>query len=223
LHRRHIIKAGAEEEKKLAEETGNLVEAKKMAGRSIKVTPEMTADAKRLITLMGLPVVEATSEAEAQCSVICAAGKAFAVATEDMDALTFGTPILIRGFNNKKEPLSEIHLDVVLKEFGMTMDQFIDLCILCGCDYTTSVDGIGPVKAYKYVEQLKSLEAVIAKVDNEVSKSTKKKKYTVPKDFDYVTARRLFKTPNVIDPKTLEVFNIFNYFSLNGENLLKKN
>eukprot|EP00831_Metopus_contortus_P004290 TRINITY_DN1157_c0_g1_i2.p2 TRINITY_DN1157_c0_g1~~TRINITY_DN1157_c0_g1_i2.p2 ORF type:complete len:389 (-),score=86.19 TRINITY_DN1157_c0_g1_i2:34-1200(-) len=205
LHRRHLLKTGAEEEKKLAEEEGDLVEARKMAGRSVKVTPEMTADAKKMVQLMGLPIVEASSEAEAQCAVMCREGRVYATATEDMDALTFGTKILLRGFNSKKEPITEIHLDTVLKEFGMTMDTFIDLCIMCGCDYTTTIDGIGPVKAFKYVASCKTMEAALEKIDSEYSKSTKKKKYTLPPDFDYVTARTLFKAPEVIDPSTIEL------------------
>ena len=62
-----------------------------MAGRSIKITPEMMADAKKLIRFMGCPVIEAPCEAEAQCAQIVKHGLAFATATEDMDALTFGT------------------------------------------------------------------------------------------------------------------------------------
>ena len=53
----------------------------------------MTADAKKLVQLMGLPLIESASEAEAQCAQICKEGKAFATVTEDMDALTFGTPV----------------------------------------------------------------------------------------------------------------------------------
>lgn len=82
------------------------------------------------------------------------AGKAYATATEDMDALTFGmwiaeqsilnvlgTEILVRGFNNKKEPILEISFNQMLKELDMPYEQFIDLCILCGCDYTQTIDG----------------------------------------------------------------------------------
>lgn len=29
----------------------------------------------------------------------------------------------------------------VLEELGLTMDQFIDLCILCGCDYIGTIKG----------------------------------------------------------------------------------
>ena len=76
-----------------------------MAGRSIRVTPEMMADAKRLVKLMGAAVVEAPCEAEAQCAELVKMGLAFATASEDMDSLTFGTNFLLRGFNSKKEPI----------------------------------------------------------------------------------------------------------------------
>jgi hypothetical protein len=36
-----------------------------MAGRSVKVTKEMMEDAKKLLRLLGTPVIEATGEAEA--------------------------------------------------------------------------------------------------------------------------------------------------------------
>ncbi len=39
---------------------------------------------------MGVPVIEATSEAEAQCSAMAKAGIVYATGSEDMDALTFG-------------------------------------------------------------------------------------------------------------------------------------
>ena len=39
--------------------------AKRMAGRSIRVTKEMMEDAKKLLKLMGTPIVEAPGEAEA--------------------------------------------------------------------------------------------------------------------------------------------------------------
>jgi len=36
-----------------------------MSGRSVKVSKEMIADSKKLIALMGCPVIEAVGEAEA--------------------------------------------------------------------------------------------------------------------------------------------------------------
>ena len=77
----------------------------KMAGRSIKITAEMMNDAKKLLRLMGTPIIEAPGEAESQCAILAKHGIAYGTASEDMDALTFGTNYLLRGFNSKKEPI----------------------------------------------------------------------------------------------------------------------
>jgi len=91
LDKRKELKQNAEEEKDAAMEAGDWEKAKQMAGRSIKITPEMMSDAKKMLKLMGCPVIEAPCEAEAQCAVIVKHGLAFATATEDMDCLTFGS------------------------------------------------------------------------------------------------------------------------------------
>ena len=121
----------------------------------------MIEDAKTLVRHLGVPLVEAEGEAEAQCAVLCREGKAFATATEDMDALTFGTPFLLRGFNSKKEPITQIELAKVLEGFEMTMTEFVDLCIMCGCDYTKSIHGVGPIKAFKYIKEHGNIEKVL--------------------------------------------------------------
>lgn len=65
LDKRKEMKEKAEEERKEAEEKGDWERVKQMAGRSVKVTNEMMADAKKLVRLLGAAVVEAPCEAEA--------------------------------------------------------------------------------------------------------------------------------------------------------------
>ena len=82
---------------------------------------------------MGVPIVEAPSEAEAQCAELVKKGVVWATATEDMDALTFGSPRLLRHMTYaeaRKMPIVEIELDAVLRELKLTMPEFIDMCIL---------------------------------------------------------------------------------------------
>ena len=80
---------------------------------------------------------------------------------------------MLRGFNSKKEPITEINFEEMLKgidiKWGLEMDydQFIDLCILCGCDYCDHIDGIGPVTAFKLIKTHVNLENVIKFLESE--------------------------------------------------------
>jgi flap endonuclease-1 len=91
-----------------------------------------------------------------------------------MDSLTFGTNVLLRGFNSKKEPIIQIELEQVLEGFGMSQTEFIDLCILCGCDYTTNIPGIGSVTAFKLMEDHRNIEAIIEKIEKDNEDPKKK-------------------------------------------------
>lgn len=136
-----------------------------------------------------------------------------------MDALTFGSTVLLRHMTfseARKMPIQEIHLDKVLSELELTQTevctiykvkltpklivfnyfQFIDLCILLGCDYCDSIRGIGPKRAIELIKKHRNLEAIIESLDS---------KYTVPEGWIYKEARELFVTPEVHDPESLEV------------------
>lgn len=75
--------------------------------------------------------------------------------------------------------------------------QFIDLCILLGCDYTDSIRGIGPKRAIDLIKQHKSLENILDNIDT--------KKYQPPENWNYEGARELFVKPEIADPETIEV------------------
>ncbi len=76
---------------------------------------------------MGVPYVDSPSEAEAECAALVKKGKAYAVASEDMDSLAFGAPILLRGFSSKREPITEINYDDILETLQMSHYEFVDL------------------------------------------------------------------------------------------------
>ena len=114
-----------------------------------------------MLRLMGVPVIQAPGEAEAQASYMNKMGKVDAVCTEDTDCLVFGAVTMIRDLNNKKEPIVEITREKLLADLQLTNDQFIDMSILCGCDYSPKIEGIGPVKAYKFIKQMNNIEGVL--------------------------------------------------------------
>lgn len=62
------------------------------------------------------------------------AGKVFATATEDMDALTFGSSVLLRHLTfseARKMPVQEIHLDRVLEGLALSQDEVRHGFLLC--------------------------------------------------------------------------------------------
>lgn len=122
-----------------------------------------------------------------------------------MDALTFATPILLRNLNSKKEPIVEINYDIMLTELKLSHNEFVDLCILCGCDYLSRIEGVGPVNAFKLITEHRTLEKVLSHIEEVNESNTKKAKYTIPKSYDFLSARDLFNAPDVDDPEQLEV------------------
>ncbi|CAL8070026.1 unnamed protein product [Orchesella dallaii] len=181
-----------------AQEAGDAEEADKMQRRLVKVDKTHVAEAKQLLTFMGVPFVEAPCEAEAQCAFLQKTGQVFGVGTEDMDALTFGTKVLLRHLTfseARKMPIKEFYLETVLEALQFTMDEFIDVCILLGCDYCDSIRGIGPKRALELMKSHRSIEKILDNID--------KNKYTVPEYFPYKQARELFKNPEV--DKTVQI------------------
>jgi len=196
---RKAKKQEAEKALEEAKERGDEEAIQKQVGRTVRVTKEQNEQAKQLLRLMGLPVVDAPGEAEACCAGLCKAGKVYGAVTEDADCLTFGTPLLIRNLlaaESAKKQIFEVNLNIALTQLGVTMDQFIDFCILSGCDYCDTIRGVGPNTAIKLLMQHGSLEKVIENLDPEKS--------PVPSRFPYKEARELFKEAECVDTSNLE-------------------
>ncbi|KAH7437330.1 hypothetical protein KP509_05G066100 [Ceratopteris richardii] len=186
--RREDANAGLAE----AVETGDKADIEKYSKRTVKVTKQHNEDCRRLLRLMGVPVIEAPGEAEAECAALCKSGKVYAVASEDMDSLTFGTPKFLRHLmepTSRKLPVVEFDISKVLQGLELTMEQFIDLCILCGCDYCDTIKGIGAQTALKLIRQYGCLESVIENLN--------KDRYQIPDLWPFKEARELFKSPLV--------------------------
>lgn len=180
LLRRRKVKQEATEKKEEAEEVGDLAEALKQQQRTTYISKQEREDVKEMLRLMGVPVIQAPGEAEAQCSYMCAKGKVDAVCTEDTDCLVFGASIMVRDVNNKKEPLTEINRQAALEGLKLTEEEFIDMCILCGCDYSSKIEGIGPVKAYKFIQEMGCIEKVLEHCEFE-NKKDDKIRFVIPK------------------------------------------
>ncbi len=173
LAKRAEIKMEAQKKFEAAAKEEDVEAMQKFGARTARLTKEMVEDAKKLLTLMGVPVIQAPSEGDAQASFLVKNGDAWAVVSQDYDALLHGADRLIQnlsiaGRKKKSKVLATvivkpemIVLKEVLKELGITHDQLICLSILVGTDYHPGgVKGIGPKKALALVKEQKTAEKI---------------------------------------------------------------
>ncbi|XP_003741776.1 flap endonuclease 1 [Galendromus occidentalis] len=199
LEKRAERREEAQKELDKATEVGNQEDINKFQRRLVKVSKQHNADAQRLLALMGVPFLVAPCEAEAQCAELVKAQKVYAAATEDMDCLTFGASVLLRHMTfseARKMPIKEFNLPKILAELNFTQREFIDLCILLGCDYCGTIKGIGPKRAIELMRSHRCIENVLKNIDT--------KKYPPPEDWQFERARELFEKPDVTPGSELD-------------------
>lgn len=119
--------------------------------RCVSITKEQMDDCRELLSLMGIPYINATEEADSELAYLCKNNLVYAVMTEDMDILTFGAPRIIRNMLSFK-PLIEINLQDILENCKLTYEEFVELCIYFGCDYYSNNNNISNMDIYnKYI------------------------------------------------------------------------
>ena len=146
-------------------ENQDFEEAYKYSKQTSRLTKEMIEESKKLIEYLGLPVIQAPGEADAQAAFMCKNNDVDYVASSDMDCLVFGASYLVTNLTlsmKRKLPSGDvvyikpdlISLKDVLKSLDLTQDQLIVLAVLIGTDYNVGgVKGIGPKKALSLVKK----------------------------------------------------------------------
>jgi len=202
IEARRALKEEAEKEWKKALEEGDLRRALSKATRTSRLDSEMIEEALSLLDALGIPWVRAPSEGEAQMGHMARKGDVWAGASQDFDAILFGTPNLVRNLtlagrrrlpSGKSVDVSPeiVTLGDVLSVLEITREQLIDMAILIGTDFNDGVRGIGPKKALALIKRTGDIEGV-----------QKEGKVIVPEEFAEV--RRIFLEPEVTDDYSLK-------------------
>ncbi len=205
IERRRAIKEEASKKYEEAIAMGDLEAARRYAAMAAKLTDDMVNEAKRLLEAMGIPLVQAPAEGEAQAAYMVKVGDAYASASQDYDSLVFGSPRLIRNLTisgKRKLPRRDeyieirpelIELDKLLKTLGITYETLVDIAILVGTDYNPDgFEGIGPKKAYQLIKAYGSLE----RIPKALLKS--------PIEVDVISIKKYFMNPPVTRNYKLE-------------------
>ncbi len=180
----HLKREGARElarEKyETAKQDEDIVAMKRYGSQLIRLNETMIKESKELLEAMGIAVVQAPAEGEAEAAFLSKKNKEVdAVVSQDYDSLLFGAKKLIRNLtlSRRKKTISGyvevrpeiIVLEDVLKELEINQEQLICLGILVGTDYNPKgVLGIGQKKALQLVKEHKTPEKIFESVKDKI-------------------------------------------------------
>ena len=167
IEKRKKAKQIAEQKYEKAKTEKDIEKMKKYGGRFVKITDKIIEQSKELLEALGIPVIQAPGEGEAEAAVLARTNKVWAVASQDYDTLLYGAPYLIRNLTlaRRRKTSSGLYIDIkpeliefqqVVTELDIDKDQLICLAILVGTDYNPGgVRGLGQKKALEIVQKYK--------------------------------------------------------------------
>lgn len=178
--KRKLARELAKEKYESAKQEQDFSAMKRYSSQLLRLDDDMIAESKELLEAMGVAVVQAPSEGEAEASYLCKNNKEiYSVVSQDYDSLLFGAPRLIRNltisrrkknFNSYSEILPEIiELENVFNKLGINLQQLICLGILVGTDYNPrGVPGIGQKKALEIVKKYRIPYEIFKSVEEQI-------------------------------------------------------
>ncbi|XP_059533462.1 exonuclease 1 isoform X1 [Myotis daubentonii] len=181
---------------------GKVSEARECFTRCVNITPAMAHNVIKAARAQGVDCLVAPYEADAQLAYLNKAGIVQAIVTEDSDLLAFGCKKVILKmdqFGNGLE-IDQARLGMC-RQLGdvFTEEKFRYMCILSGCDYLSSLRGIGLAKACKVLRLANNpdIVKVIKKLGHYL-----KMNITVPEDYikGFIRANNTFLYQLVFDP-----------------------
>ena len=171
IEERRKIKEEYKEKMIKAREAEDFRDAKRYAQLTSKLDEDMIEESKKLINYFGIPIIDASSEGEAQSAYLVQLGDAWACASQDYDTLLFGGERLIRNFavsrtvkvrdTSKTLDIEYISLEKFLENLKITREQLVEMGILIGTDFFPGVKGIGQHTALDLIKEYGSLETIL--------------------------------------------------------------
>lgn len=141
----------------------------KMRGQILDIKPEDFQKTKELFDILKVPYFNAPLEAETTCADLCKRGLVDAVLSEDTDVMAYAAPVFLSKINTTNGTCMRIKYPDILEQLELKSEEFLDLCIMCGCDYNENIFRVGPEKAYKYIQKYSSIEGIAANTKLDVS------------------------------------------------------
>lgn len=179
--------------------------------------PEYKQALNELLVTLGVPVIRAPDEAERLCAALVKERKAALVLSPDSDLWVYDIDIVATDYNPLAHEFSIVSPSNIIKTVGLTREQWVDFCIMCGCDYNQNIPGIGPAKSFDLIKKHGSIEALPKNLNTDVLRHVRcRELYTIePSGLKKISNGKLSKDSLTVmkrwgvedhHPKMLEVF-----------------
>ncbi len=180
LEERKQRKLKAQIEWEAAIEAGDTETARTKAQQTTRLEPHMIDESKKLLDLLGVPWVEAPSEGEAQVASLLNQGMVDYGASQDFDTVLFGASKFVRNLTlsgRRKLPKQQkwvevspeiIDLERSFQLLKLNREQLIDVAILMGTDFNPGIDGIGPKRGLKLIQEFGKAEGALEKLGKKI-------------------------------------------------------
>ena len=207
LEERRQRKIKAQIEWEAAIEAGDRETARTKAQQTTRLESHMIDDSKKLLDLLGVPWVEAPSEGEAQVASLLEQGMVDYGASQDFDTVLFGASKFIRNLTlsgRRKLPKQQkwvevspeiVDLETSFQKLEINREQLIDVAILMGTDFNPGIDGIGPKRGLKLIQEFGKAEGALEKLGKEIDNLDEIR--TLFLDHPSVDFTPEWRTPNV--------------------------
>ncbi len=180
IEERRDRRAQALEDWRQAQEEGDLERAFSKASQSSRLTSDILESSRELLQRLGIPIVDAPGEGEAQAAHMSLKGDIYAAGSQDYDTLLFGAPRLVRnvastgrrrlpgGRGYKTVSVELIELDELLDALGIDRAQLVDMSIMIGTDFNDGIHGIGPKRGLKLILEHGDLPSALKSIGQEI-------------------------------------------------------
>lgn len=131
-----------------------------LSNQIVNITKYDIMISKQLLEIIGIPYYDAEGEAESLCAYLCCHQQVDAVLSDDTDVIVYGTPLFITKLNMRNETCIVLNPDKITERLNLSVEQFVDLCIMSGTDYNDNIPNIGNEKAYAMLLKYHNLETI---------------------------------------------------------------
>ena len=145
------------------------LEITKLERRCVVFSQKLVQDILYFFELVGIPVIRENEEADFILAKLSAANKIDYILSDDSDVLAFGAKNVLKNFCIKEEKCELYIMDDILATLEVSLEKFVDICIMCGCDYTTKIRNMNCGKSLQLILQWGSIEEVAKNTDYEIN------------------------------------------------------